>query len=252
MKSSQLSRQTHNKLLNPNIKKANIVYSQPSNSSNSSNYSSTQSVNFPSIKSSVLLTNINMEITTFLVPNSASPTIIGKGMCNGIPAYFKIFYNGNDPAKRSSEVDALLYESRIYNLISKQNDEIKKYFIKFLYSGDSTINELHNNNIIKNINNQILIQRMNENKIDKNSQIHIIVTEDSKSESLSDYLEKLTNDSVNNNYNEIKKILNNIFDLVLQGIHILNDTLEIQHNDMHFGNILIKKMNMKSRLAVDM
>jgi len=39
-------------------------------------------------------------INNFLRPNSASPTIIGKGLYGGNPAYFKIFYNGTNAQKK--------------------------------------------------------------------------------------------------------------------------------------------------------
>jgi len=58
-------------------------------------------------------------INNFLRPNSASPTIIGKGLYGGNPAYFKIFYNGTNAQKKNITNDALLYESQIYNLISQ-------------------------------------------------------------------------------------------------------------------------------------
>ena len=56
------------------------------------------------------------EIREFIPPNSSSPTIIGKGIFHGIPAYFKIFYNGTNPAKRNESIDALSYETEIYKL----------------------------------------------------------------------------------------------------------------------------------------
>ena len=147
--------------------------------------------------------------------------------------------------KKNITNDALLYESQIYNLISQQNDEIKKFFIGFFYSTDTTINELYNQGIIKNKSETILLERMAALDILPDSKIHVIVTEDSKSESLNDYLLKFTNNFVSNDYNIIKKILSNIFDLVIQGIYVLNDILKIQHNDMHFGNILIKQNKME-------
>lgn len=40
------------------------------------------------------------EITEFLHATTASPTIIAKGYYKEKPAYFKIFYNGDNPLKK--------------------------------------------------------------------------------------------------------------------------------------------------------
>lgn len=179
-------------------------------------------------------------ITEFLRPNSASPTIIGKGMYNGKPAYYKMFYNGNEPNKKNSLISGLLYESEVYKFISEQNDDIQKYFIKFLYSSNSTLNDLYRNRIITNLRDSILLERMNALDIEYNSTIHIIVTENSNSITLNEFFNNLTDDSVQHNYNLMAKILTDIFELVFECIYVLNKKLHIQHNDMHFGNILIK------------
>ena len=68
----------------------------------------------------------------------------------------------------------------------------------------------------------------------------MIITEDSGSERLSDWLSRQTNIYNDYDYGILQQKLNNIFDVVLQGIYTLNVRLNIQHNDMHFGNILIK------------
>jgi hypothetical protein len=188
------------------------------------------------------------EITEFLPANSASPTIIARGIYRGTPAYFKIFYNGTDPQKRHNNIEALLYESSIYKFISHQDENIKNFFVQFLHSTDTTLDELIQTRVIKERDNKVLVQRMQILRIDYTSKIHLIVTENSDSESLSDYLKRQTNTYNNNNYNLVKKKLSNIFDLVIQGIYILNNKLKIQHNDMHFMNILIKKEDKEYKL----
>lgn len=188
------------------------------------------------------------EITEFLPATTISPTIIAKGIYKGKPAYFKIFYNGDNPQKKNNYIESLLYESSIYHFISQQDENIKNFFVKFLHSGNTTLQNLIDNHVIKDIYNSVLLQRMRELGIEHNSIIHLIITENSDSEKLIDYLYKQTDAHNNNNYDLVKKKLSNIFDLVIQGIYILNDKLRIQHNDMHFGNILIKKENKEYKL----
>ena len=188
------------------------------------------------------------EITEFLPANSVSPTIIARGIYKGIPAYFKIFYNGTNLQKRNNNIEALLYESSIYNFISHQDENIKNFFVQFLHSTDTTLDELIQARVIKERDNAVLVQRMTLLQIKYTSKIHLIVTENSDSENLFDYLKRQTNTYNNNNYDLVKKKLSNIFDLVIQGIYILNNKLKIQHNDMHFGNILIKKEDKEYKL----
>lgn len=180
-------------------------------------------------------------INEFLPANSASPTIIAKGFYEGTPAYYKIFYNGENKAKRDEYTEALLYESEIYKYISNQDDEsIKQFFVNFLYSDDTTLRKLYSDGLIADLQDNILIDRMKETGIMYDSIIHVIITENTDSETLFDYLDRQTDTYNNDNYMLLSKKMSNIFDIVLQGIYVLNNKLEIQHNDMHFGNILIK------------
>ncbi len=195
---------------------------------------------------------MTIEINKILKPNSASPTIIGRGFYNGKPAFFKIFQNINTNTNTNTntnsdikklQIKGLDYEVKIYEFISKQKEEFKQYFIPFLGYFKTTLRKLVEQNIIKIKNEQnkeILNSRMKELELNWDSPINVLVTEDTQSEPLENYLDILTNDVLNNDAVFAKKILSNIFDLVLQGIKVLNNNLQIQHNDMHFGNILLK------------
>jgi hypothetical protein len=193
-----------------------------------------------------------IQIKEFLSSTSASPSIIGKGTCKGVPAFFKIFYDGENPEKKTRATQALSYELEVYKHIHLYPDDIKKYYINLLnYMSGTTIQALIDEKIITNPDDTILTMRMTETGILPLSSISIIITEDTNSEPLFDmrdisksYIYKYT-DTYVGNYNYIKKRLNNIFDLVISGIKTLNNTLKIQHNDMHFANILIKKENLK-------
>jgi hypothetical protein len=195
---------------------------------------------------------MDLKITNFRPSTSASPSIIGTGTCNGLPAFFKIFYDGENPLKRTIETIGLSYELEIYKYILNYPDDITKYYIKLLhYVNKTTLQNLINDHIIINPHDVNLNKRIHETNITFGSSISIIITEDTNSEPLFDmrdisksYIYKYT-DTYVGNYNYIKKRLNNIFDLVISGIKTLNNTLKIQHNDMHFANILIKKENLK-------
>ena len=180
-------------------------------------------------------------ITDFLLSKSASPSIIAKGYFNKIPAYFKIFYNGDDETIKTKSTKALLYESNVYKHISTFEDIDKQFFIKLLSTMDTTINELVLNKYIKDGNNEVLQQRMKQLKIDIYSKVHIIITEDTDSINLYTFIDLFSDDKFNkNNFNNLLNILNQVFHLVLRGILILNNIFKIQHNDLHFSNILIK------------
>lgn len=181
-------------------------------------------------------------IQTFLPPNSASPTIIAKGLYNGKFAYYKIFYNDTDHSKITPQINALLYEAHIYSFISKQINEYKEYFIPLLDIKTTTINDLIEKGIIKNKDDSILVKRMSDDKIkiDYTTKVTIIITEDTKSIPLLYALDMFKNDFVSDDYTKLKTKLSNIFNLVLNGIYTLNNNLQIQHNDMHFKNILIR------------
>ena len=184
-------------------------------------------------------------ITSIRQSNSASPTIIGTGTYNGVNAVFKIFCShaceGNDIIIRW--LRALNYERDIYRYINIQTPEIKKYFVNYL--GDienTTLRQLHENHrlVIPLENEHILQARMAVLRINIDTIINIIITENTQAITIYDSIERLTN-LVVPEYNNLRIILNNIFDLIISGIHILNNVLRIQHNDMHFKNIFINE-----------
>jgi hypothetical protein len=195
-----------------------------------------------------------IQIKEFLSSTSASPSIIGKGTCKGVPAFFKIFYDGENPEKKTRATQALSYELEVYKHIHLYPDDIKKYYINLLnYMSGTTIQALIDEKIITNPDDTILTMRMTETGILPLSSISIIITEDTNSKPLFDmndipnsFIYKYTDeylgriDEFVHDYDYVKRSLNNIFDLVITGIKTLNQTLKIQHNDMHFGNILIK------------
>jgi hypothetical protein len=187
-----------------------------------------------------------IKINEFISSTSESPSIIGKGLCKGVPAFFKIFYDGKNPEKRTVPTQALSYELEVYKHIFKLPENIKKYYIKLLnYMNETTIKELIDAKIITKPDDDILTARMTTLQISPLSSVSIIITEDTNSEPLFDrnVISKsfiyIFEDSLGRDV--VEQSLNNIFDLVITGIKTLNKTLQIQHNDMHFGNILIKK-----------
>lgn len=181
-----------------------------------------------------------IKINNFKAPNSASPTIIGTGTFYGKPSYFKIVYAGVDPSKSTLNTQAVLYEADIYKYIAGHNEEIKKYFVNIFNVFEVRFDFLVTN-IIENQYDPIFLQRKHDLHLDDGDNVCIIITENSESITLNDFIKLFTDIQVSYNYDLLKRTLSNIFYLVLQGINILNNTLRIQHNDMHFGNILIKE-----------
>jgi hypothetical protein len=189
--------------------------------------------------------------------NSASPTIIGMGFYGGESAVFKIFRDGKNrlwPNNDSSNV-ALDYEGRVYDYIYEQKDqEIKKYFVEplRLFSKEfklNTIRKMIEEGFIKNARDPILIERMREIHINYDTPIKYIVTKNIEGQvllsSFSAERSGILNEYSNINYpdnNILEKELNNIFNLVITGIVKLNKELKIQHNDMHFRNLFIKRL----------
>jgi hypothetical protein len=179
-------------------------------------------------------------INEILLSDSASPSIIGKGIYNGSPAFFKMFeYEKIHPA-----IDGLKYEMRVYNIIKTQPPYIQNYFIIPLEVGETTLETLFNRHILERTPSIALNleKRVHELGINERTLIGVIITEDTESITLNEFIKNAT-DSWVENIDGMTRIFNFIFDIILEGIHILNTCLQIQHNDMHFGNILIKKVD---------
>ena len=100
-----------------------------------------------------------VKIDYFLSPNSASPTIMGKGTYGGVAAFFKIFYDGTNPTKLTNTIKALKYELEVYKKIDRSEENIKHFFVKYLASMKTTFYNLHTEFII-NSNDPILLERM--------------------------------------------------------------------------------------------
>jgi hypothetical protein len=174
--------------------------------------------------------------------DSASTSIICKGIYNDKKVFFKIFYideNYNDN---------LEYEAKIYNFITAQSNEktkkyIENYFIKMYFYKKFNIKEFKELFDTTNINiyNEIIeFFKTNKNNIDgENKKIAIICTEDTESQTLKTFLLNYIYEI--NNEEEIKNKLKIIFLIIINAIYILNEILKINHNDIHFSNILIKE-----------
>ena len=76
-----------------------------------------------------------MNITTYIKPNSTSPSIICQGTYNDRPAYFKISLINKDTTQGSEQ--GLYYEAEIYKKINsyKNNEHVKNidaFFLNYL------------------------------------------------------------------------------------------------------------------------
>jgi hypothetical protein len=193
------------------------------------------------------------EIVKILTSDGISPSIIGKGIYKGKNAYFKIFYDGHNP-RTTPEMhiltDALRYEGKVYDYIYSQDPNIKKYFVKLLRpftNKSTTINDMIHRKFI-NLTPSIyseLEQAMKKISIGEHDPIKIIITEDIDGKKLfsNNHLDSLLHEYTNHiPVEKLAQDLYNIFDLILTGIFKLNNILKIQHNDMHFSNIIIKRL----------
>jgi hypothetical protein len=183
------------------------------------------------------------KINSFI--NSAStPTIIGRGIYRDKPAYFKFFYNGDDQSRKDDQYHGLMYECRVHSYIDSLDKDVKQFFIGFFGDTDTSIDILLRSGVIdpKDIEpGAKLNERMHELGITRNTNIHLIITEDNGSISLNDFIQTLENNVFENNAQNTKKLMHNIFILIFEAIAILNGYCNIMHNDMHFDNILIKR-----------
>jgi hypothetical protein len=195
-----------------------------------------------------------MNIIKYIEPNSASPSIICQGTYNDKPAYFKIS-KVNKHTTDSSE-QGLYYEGTIYKKINdyKNNEKVKNiqaFFLNYLdykkiYKAvliDIT------NNITKKIENyEKFIIRLNSLASSDYDVFRILITEDNDTVTLFDMIKSL-DDSYK--ISTIKIILADLLYPVLLGINILYNVLDINHNDMHFKNILCCKEEKLTAYYID-
>jgi len=190
-----------------------------------------------------------MNIIKYIEPNSASPSIICQGTYNDKPAYFKIS-KVNKPTTDSSE-QGLYYEGTIYKKINdyKNNEKVKNiqaFFLNYLdyrkiYKADLIdITNNITNNITKKIENyDKFIRRLNILAPGGNYDVlRILITEDNNTITLYDMIKSLDD---SHDISSIKIVLADLLYPVLLGIDIMYNILDINHNDMHFKNILCCK-----------
>jgi hypothetical protein len=160
---------------------------------------------------------------------SISKSIILKGTYKNAPIYCKIFYD--------SEKN-LVTEKKIYSYIKEQTNNkpcLSHHFIipVAVFSFDNLFSL--ENNIDSSIFYQVS-ENLHEFKKGYET-IHGIITSDHEMEKFNDFIIKL----IENNTSE--DIYNNLFFELLYSIYIMNIDLGIMHNDLHFGNIMVKKLD---------
>jgi hypothetical protein len=182
-----------------------------------------------------------MNITIYIEPNSISPSIICRGTYNDKPAYYKISLINKDITKSLEQ--GLSYEGDIYKKINnyKNNEHVKNINAFFLnYLDYKKIYKSDLDDSVKGTiqNYKEFIDRLNSLAPGAYDLLRIVITEDNDSVTLDDMIKTL-NDS--HEIGCIKIILADLLYPVLLGINVLYDFLNINHNDMHFKNILCCK-----------
>jgi hypothetical protein len=189
---------------------------------------------------------VNFVIEKFFPAKSASMTIIAKGIYNDANAYFKIFKNDMTDVNLQS----LDYEGKVYNKIRSKSRENKnngeQMFMQLYGYLQTTFEFLKRDSNISTYalndpeQNKILSDRFAALSINDNTPILIIITEDTNSISLNDYFKKLNNSYIPDR-NEMTHRIFDLFFVLFTAVHILNNMIRIQHNDLHIGNILVKE-----------
>lgn len=158
--------------------------------------------------------------------DSASPTRVLKSKVAGKEYFVKVFSIPPTEKRQKDTEDqlsSLLYEKEIYRYIRSmavRNKEIKKHFIQMLLSAR-----------------------------DRKNNWGFIFTQDSGGVPL--YKIQQNNSSLLEYFKDPKHRLNaqfvsNIFTQLLYVIYLLN-SINIVHNDLHFGNVLIVRDNIESK-----
>jgi hypothetical protein len=166
-----------------------------------------------------------MNITTYIEPNSTSPSIICRGTYNDKPSYFKISLISKD-ITRSSE-QGLSYEAEIYKKINsyKNNEQIKNinaFFLNYLDYKKIYKTVLHDS-VERTIQNyKEFTDRLNSLAPGAYDVLRIVITEDNDTITLDDMIKTL-NDS--HEIDCIKIILADLLYPVLLGINVLYNFL---------------------------
>lgn len=159
--------------------------------------------------------------------NSASPTKVFKTTVAGKEYFIKVFDLPKKAADPNIDIEdpliSLLYEKEIYRYIrfnAVKNKEIKKHFIQMLFSARD--------------------QKTNKG---------FIFTEDSGGIPL--YKIQSSKQSLSQYFKDVKHTINaqfvcNIFTQLLYVIYLLN-SINVVHNDLHLGNVLIVKDNIETK-----
>lgn len=149
-----------------------------------------------------------------ITKESASPTIVYRGMYKGRSIYVKSFRCGVDEKQFESlpnSYQRLSYEKEVYRYIrsvAEKDDEIRKHFINMLLCArDDTIGWAY------------------------------IFSQDSGGKTLNDYMKEDPSCS----------FMKNIFTQYLYVLHLMHNKLHIVHNDLHFGNMLVVRDNQPSK-----
>tara|TARA_Y100000590_G_C15734213_1_gene1018000 strand:- start:1540 stop:3090 length:1551 start_codon:yes stop_codon:yes gene_type:complete len=218
----------------------------------SNDYSdSIKTVSFEEFNRNIKFGGYNTSDFKYMRPNSSSNSAIFKGYYTGEKCYFKTFTVEN--SKR------LAYEQKIYNYIKKRNEtlkgEIKDNFVELI-----DVFKISKLNFEGFFNKNIRTYRYHFQDVTlkyehlfsgiqgvgrgpyyaSSTHIYFIVTKDIEGITLNDYFDGILTNSDHPVNTKIKNIIEVLFELIY-GLYILNQRLNIIHNDIHFGNVIFKK-----------
>jgi hypothetical protein len=179
----------------------------------------------------------------FFPKKSASNSVVYTGINieDEFPVYFKVFCLDCFHNMKLYNNEELLYELSIYNYLNNLDDEIKN-LVHHNIILPIDIFSINKSELEKNITpkgnfmfEDILLYENNNKSKDE---YIFIVTPNYQGNNLESYLKNILYDGTFN-----KNILTNILFELIYGVYFLNEKFGIIHNDLHFGNIIIKKLN---------
>lgn len=151
-----------------------------------------------------------------IVKDSASPTVIYKGLYNGRRVFVKSFECGSTEQEfhlLKNNMKSVSYEKEVYRYIrsiAEKDNAVRRHFINMLFCAK-----------------------------DKNLGRAYIFSQDSGGISVYDFMDKERKEKRPLSYQFFKNIMVQFLYL----IYLMHDRLHIVHNDLHFGNVLIVKDN---------
>ncbi len=168
-----------------------------------------------------------------IIVEDAINAIIFKGIYDGKKVYIKMF-----GSKIPRQIENFLYEQKIYNYLQTKDDSIKAIFNDYFIESIDTF-VIDDMEVVKNILPRVINKHDLENTdtyriLDTCFECYFIITLDYELETLYNYLIKP--DLSENDFIEI------IFELLYM-VYLMNIRLKIRHNDLHFSNIMIKKLD---------